>query len=724
MGEERAREFPIQIENLKSASSRQVWNASGDILAIIVRRKWQIALVIFATVVISIAMAQNATPRFVATSTLMLDVNNEELTDVRNIAAGLSSDSREIRSQVEVLLSRKLMARVVDTLDLTNHPYFNPDLEASEPSLLRFLTPSYYIRLARRAVSAAIPSNPGPAGAQEPVILSERDKAIDTLRGVTTVIPVHFSFVFNISVELPDPRLAATVANAIADEYILNQIDLKYERTEQATVWLRQRVDELKTQLQEDEAAIAQFLEASGIRPEETTDDLIGRLSAARSRLDELTKVRAEAVRRLATIDALDAAVLTPAEVAALDEAGTLPGVGRLAGVLESNPATARDTLARAIETQRARAIADSRNADVNLANLQRNIDRLEEQLRTRSDQLTQLGQLQREAQTTGELYQTFLSRLREASVQRGIYTADAVVISEARVPIAPSYPQKMSFVMAGAMFGAILAAVMVGLLEAFDRSFRLPEELESQSGCAVIGSVPEVKLMRGRSPIDYMTKNPTSPFAESIRNLRTSIQLSDVDRKSKVICFTSAVQREGKTTTALATANSFASRNSGGRRTIIIDLDLRVRRVSKLTQAGQEGAGLLAYMRGNATLDEIIVAGEEFPFDVIGVEQTVKVTTDMFSSHRFEQLIADLRQRYDVIVLDTPPVLALPDARLISKIADMTIFAVRWKSTSRYLVQHALRLLNMFGSRNLSMVMTYVNLGKATGYSGYYKYK
>ena len=729
MGEERARDMAVRIGGLEPAAPRAAWSAPGDILTIAMRRRWQITLVILASVLVALSLAMTSTPRYISTATVMLDVYQSDIADIRAVAAGVTSDSRDVRSQVEVLVSRNVLGRVVDSLELTTDPYFNPTLDDTPPSVLRFLNPLYYMSQARAGVSAVLSSIKEAASSEETAmqrpVLSERDRAIDILRASTTVAPVHFSFVFNISVELPDARKSALVANEIARQYILNQIDLKYERTEQATAWLRQRVEDLRVQLEEAEAALAVFLEKSGLRPEDSNEALLIRLGSARDRLAEIEEQRAELLNRRAALDAIDPGRMTVEDLRDLGQAGVLNGIERVADMIERGQSGARETLRTLTENQRQRVATDIANADINIANLRRNIEQVEEQLRSRSEQLTKLGQLMREKETVAELYQTFLSRLGEASVQRGVYTADAVVISEARMPVKPAFPRNSSFFLGGLMAGTILAALLVGLLEALDRSFRLTEEIEAQTGYPVIGSIPQSRGVRNRSPIEHMEKNPTSPFSEAIRNLRTSIQLSNVDRKAKVVCFTSAVQREGKTTTAVATAQSFGARSVAGRRVVVVDLDLRVRRVTKLMLPGRESApGFLAYMSGQAALDEIITRDTGASFDVIGVEETVKVTTDLFASQRFEQLLTQLRGTYDVVILDTPPVLALSDVRLIARRVDMLIFAVRWKATTHYLVQHALHLLGMFGTGNLSIVMTHVDLGKSTGYGGYYNYR
>jgi len=269
---------------------------------------------------------------------------------------------------------------------------------------------------------------------------------------------------------------------------------------------------------------------------------------------------------------------------------------------------------------------------------------------------------------------------------------------------------------MVGGGGGLFLALALVFLFERMNSSFRSTEELESRTGQPVIGTIPMAPVTGRRALLNYLVEKPTSSIAEAIRNLRTSVLLANVDNPPQVIMTTSALPGEGKTTHAIMLANNFAAL---GKKVLLIEGDIRRRVFSNYFDINGK-AGLVSVFMGEASLEEATV--EEGGFTVLQGEATGANASDLYSSNKFHDFIADLRTRYDVIIIDTPPVLAVPDARVLCRQVDGVIYAVHWDKTHRDQVRQGIRALESAGGKVLGSMLTQVDPKglKQYGYASY----
>lgn len=215
--------------------------------------------------------------------------------------------------------------------------------------------------------------------------------------------------------------------------------------------------------------------------------------------------------------------------------------------------------------------------------------------------------------------------------------------------------------------------------------------------------------------------------MAESVRNLRTSLLYSNVDNPPKVVMFTSSVPREGKSTTSMLI--SLTSQQMG-RSAIIVDCDLRKPTLSKVLNVKDNETGLLSVINQTATLEEAIYTEPDSGLHVLMTKATERNASinaaDVLSSRRFKDLVAELSQKYDLVVLDTPPTLVVTDARIVSAMSDAVVFAVRWDKTPRSAVLEGIKELASVDAKVSGIVMTMVNEARAVkyAYDGYHYYK
>ena len=719
LNELRAKDYAIAAQPSAPPSmvdqGSQSGGATTDILSILWRRKFLIAAIVLIAVALGYLWAKSATPRYTASATLKLDVYQPGIADIESVVSGITGDTREVRSQLQILRSRLLLGRVVDALELHNDPEFNPRLRPVD-------TGTNYLSLSYWLIQAGILPEPPKERPQLPPA-ETRERAIDALIARTTVIPVHFSFVFSVSVQTESPQKSAEIANVIADQYILNQIEVKYDATATAAGWLSNRVAELKTSLEDAEEAVAEHRATHELTSEQAVGQLSQRLISLRQTLAEVGQSRRDAEAKLIELRRLfDANELT--EVAKLTGSIRLEN---LATTIEENggPSAQRNQAAVVRFNAELQAVLNRLRREVtaseeNISKLTASVTELELRQAEQSSNMVVLRQLEREAQAASLIYETFLSRLKETTVQEGVHKADAIVISKARIPTSRSFPRYRTVLAAALFIGLFIAGAIVVLLETIDQTFSTPEELERFTGLPLLGLIPNAPVSARSNILKYAISRPTSPFVEAIRNLRTSVQLSGVDGDVKVVALASATEGEGKTSLCLALGHSSATQ--ANRKVLVLDCDLRRRRLTAAL-GGRGMPGIIGYFSGDKTIEEIIHRIDTAEFDVIFADKSPKITADIFASQKFADLIAVVRERYDFVIIDTPPVLALTDIRVISGLTDMLLFSISYKRTKRRLVRAGLSALAMTNPKRIAVVFNRMNIGKSIGYYGSYYY-
>ena len=329
------------------------------------------------------------------------------------------------------------------------------------------------------------------------------------------------------------------------------------------------------------------------------------------------------------------------------------------------------------------------------------------------------LQQLQREAEATRLLYEYFLGRLKETSAQEGIQRADSRILSKAVVPETAATPRKLLILVVSMLLGAGLGSLFVLLREARSNTFRTARDLEIFTGETVLGQIPLIPASVRKKVVEYLADKPTSAAAEAIRNLRTSILLSDVDNPPKVIVSTSSLPGEGKTTNSLALAQNLIGM---GNKVLLIEGDIRRRTFNEYFK-NIPSKGMVSVLSGDTELDAAIFREPGFDCDLLVGEKTATNAADLFSSEKFRLMLQELRTRYDIIVIDTPPVLIVPDARIIAKQADAVLFTVKWDATTAPQVEEALRLFRDANQKVTGLVLSQISPKgmKRYGYGGEY---
>ena len=666
------------------------------------------------------------TPLYTAGATVVLETQNSNVVEFTRVVQSSSSSYYAMNTEIMLLRSRDLVERIVDDLRLERTPEFNPALRRPSSGWKELIG---YDRVAQ---SLGWSESGGLAGWIDPVMSvvglgpkpplpipdpqSARETAIGMLYGKLNVSRVEDTYALQLTATSEDPALAAAIANRFAERYIERKREISFEATDKAMKWLSGRVIELKEELEKAEGAVEEFASGSGLVNEEALIADSQRMKSMRDRQAEQLAAADELRARIARLEALRAS----GDFAELGRALGNPSLGRraeaLAGQAGDTAALRRfdaefgDWLqALRVQTQDVEAQASVLTAPI--AELQQSVE-------AQTSDLVALRQLRREAEAARLVYEYSLRRMKEISIQDGIQQGDARLLSGAMVPGSRSADAAKGSIAKGGAIGLLLGIALVMLRNMMRVNLRTPEELEAATGLAVMGTIPKVRSALPIAMADYLARKPASGLAEAIRNLRTAIQLSDIDARPQVIMVTSSLPGEGKTSMAISLAQSWAR---SGKKVLLLDCDLRRGSIQKQFDI-EGGAGLIAVLSGNAPFEEAVVSDEDTGIDILIADSAQVTGVDVFGSKSFDAFLKSMQRVYDFIILDTPPVLAIPDARVIGQLADAVLYLVKWNATTRKMVRSGLDQLHQVNVHVSGLALTQTDPKRMHRY-GYHSY-
>lgn len=702
---------------------------------------WRIAALAIFTTLICALLVFSMTPIFTSKASMLIESDQANVLSIQEVY-GLDSSRKEyFQTQYEILRSKRIARKVVESLELTNIDSFNYEYNQLNKGLL-----SNFVSDSKQFLRDSFPFLP-----QKTVTgLTEEQKSERNIKYATAVVmknltinPLINTQVVEIVYESESALLAATIANTVADVYIENYLESKLDMTAKATQWLNESLQGLRNKLDVAEENLADFYET------EQVVDIDGVVGLASDKLQNLSNQLIDAQTLVKSNEAVFNQVTKPN--VGLDELSRLPEVlnhpsirdlkraevsaqSRISELKEVyGPKHPRmiaanaelNSIAESVENQIGLLISSIRNeyesANLKLSALNRDVELAKIEFRALTNLESRRRTLQREVDINQQLYDSFFTRLKETDQIGGFESANARLIDVATPSSIPSKPKKSLIVVAVFIasfgFGVFLAIS----LEALNSGIRSVEDVERKLGQRMLGIIPwQPHKKKHNLALRHFFDNKHHMFSESVRTLRTSLQLLNLDKESQTILVTSSVPKEGKSTVSINLAFAMGQLS----KVLILDTDLRRPSIGKQFELPGFQPGLANLIAGTHSLEECIVKDEESGVDVIGAGAVPPNPQELLASEQFKNLVATLRKQYDHIIMDSAPTQAVSDSVIVSKHCDSVLYVVRADSTSHKVINQGLTRFLQIGHRVDGVVLNQVDLDKAkkTGaYAGFY---
>jgi polysaccharide biosynthesis transport protein len=734
-----------------------------------VRRQYRV--IIFATAItmaMGLVYVFTTPPSFTAKTTMLIDTKKVQLFQQQSMINDLPLDSSSVESQVEILKSESIALAVIKRLHLTEDSEFVSPGGGLVGTLLGLVMglsetadgePDSEFALSRRAVGAF-------------------GSRLDIRRvGLTYVITIAFRSL--------NPARAAEIANAVADAYIDDQLEAKYESARRAGSWLQTRLRELREQASTAERTVVAFKNKNNMIDtggrtinEQQLAELNSELVLARSktaeahakldRVQEVLQSNSPEATVIATVaDTLKSEVITKLRSQYLElsaregDWSVRYGANHLAVVNIRNQMREIQNSIRN-ELQR---IAESYKSDLEILkqheeSVQRQLNQAVSQSQVTNEAQVALRELESNAQTYRALYDNFLQRYMESVQQQSFPITEARVISAATRPLSKSSPKTMLLLTFATMIGLGFGAVVAAWRDFADRVFRTANQVNTLLQAECIALVPtlkdevekaditeqelrgkatdkgrELQIAKSLSPVHqtiaspggvYSTvvESPFSAFTEAIRSVKVAIDLSPTVTGGRIIGFTSSVPNEGKSSLAVSVARLAAQT---GARALLVDADLRNPSLSRLLSP-KAASGLLEVVRGQSTLENAIWVDSTTNMRFLPATMKARLahSSEVLASTQTRKFFDSLRNSYDYIIVDFAPLMPIVDVRASTNLVDAYVYVVAWGDTRTDFVEQALSSARGVYEHLLGVVLNKVNLksmGRYDGKGGSYYY-
>lgn len=706
---------------MSSSDAGMVSNAGSDpryYLRVILRRKWLILLV-FALVSASASLYTTRQPKVYASQiSLIIDPReprflDSQIQDVNSEAGNYYWANKEyLETQYKIIQSRAVSQRVVEKLGL-----------ATDAEFLRLTK----VDEKRRAE-----------------LMSKMD-AVSMVQAKIRVEPVKDSRVSLIKIEDSDPQRAALLANEVAQAYIDEGMSQKLKLTENASKWLDERREGLSDSAKASELALFNYRKQADVLATSIDD----RASMVSEKLQETNKALTDAQLKIAGLKARVAAIRNVQATQAAEDrlwAEALPAARENAQLtkykdrtlllrvectdlatryLDEHPKLleCREKLATA-EKEFARELSNlvmSSEAELKEAlEKEKNLKALFDQARVEAFEVEkkklELDQLKSEADSNKRQYDVVFKRLKDIELSGMLRTSNVRVLDAARPSMAPVRPNVPQGILMGVIAGLVLGLGLALLLELLDSSVTSQSDVEERLGLTFLGFVPSIPDDEKASRDLHIHREPKSLIAECTRAIRTNLLFMSPDKPFKRIVVTSSGPQEGKSTTAINLGITMAQ---SGNRVLIIDTDMRRPRLHKAFGVSNE-VGVSSLIVGEGKLDDAIKSTDVPGLFLLPCGPVPPNPAELLHAQGFGDLLSKVGERFDRVILDTPPVGAVADAVVLSTQVDGVVVVLKAGQTNRDVAKRTVRALSDVKANIYGAVLNDVDL-KSSKYGDYY---
>jgi succinoglycan biosynthesis transport protein ExoP len=695
------------------------------------KRRWGIFALTLLVTIIAVLVVFAIRPTYRGTATLLIEQGKSKVVSIEEVYSQGYANREYFQTQVEILKSDELARKTIKRLKLTTHPDFDPrqDEGAERKSWL----PTDLLREKRAPTEEDV----------EKIVLKR-------FKGDLQVQLVRNSQLAQISFVAHDKELSAKVPNALADIFIESDLDARMGMTQKATVWMRERMGELRAKVDQSEKALQEYREKERI-----VDTKGMAMSGAGRQLEELTRSlvearqkRAEAEsaynqvqaikagRAQANYESIPAVLKNPTMIKLKEQESEaerkLSDAGKRYGAEHPRMIQAKAELDAARDNLRRQAeivvVGLSREYEVARANeqaVERALGQSKADIQGINRKEFQLGVLEREVQQNRSLYDLFVGRLKETVATGDMQSTVARVIDPATVPGEAYAPRKSQIVGITAAVALILSAMLALLLDRLSNTLNSTHAVEQRLGVPALGVLQKIKgvFKKGFASELAFFNDSQSAFSEAVRTVRTSVLMSALDHQQKVVLVTSSVPEEGKTTLSFNLACALGQ----VKKVLLVDADMRRPKIGKLLGRDAKAPGLADLVAGQAQVSQCVFLEERSGIHVLPAGTVPPNPLELLSSKRFEEVLARLQEGFDIIVIDSAPLQMVSDALVLSQNATSVIYVVKADSTPYQVAQNGIKRLRRANAPLLGVVLNQLDLDKAERYygehSGYGKY-
>jgi capsular exopolysaccharide synthesis family protein len=713
-----------EMQEMYGGSARE--RTLGDYWRIVRKRKWTIIVSLVVVVTAATLVSLRMTPIYDASVRIEISTQNTSLLKFREDQQQYSADNQEtlIPTQISILQSEALALLVIRKLGLDSRPEFGGGAH----------------RRATDAVPTAMP-------------IGRENELISTFESCLKVLPVPNTSIVEVKYSSPNPQLAAEIANAIANTYIEQNIKARFDSTMQAADWLSKQLADLQIKVETSQAKLIQYQKAHSIVGTDDKQNLtLEKLNDLGKRLTDAQadRIQKESLYRIAKGTNPDdlASVLPESTLAALRTQRT-----QLQTQLAQLTTQFGSSYPKVLEVQNQlnqinKAYREELQNGVNRAqNEYFTAVQREQMLKAALDEQTgvanQLDEnaieyriLKQEADSNRQLYDGLLQKLKEASLAAGLNSSTLRIVDKARIPQYPARPNVPRNMLFAVLLGLVGGVAVAFALEAIDTTVRTPDQAQTISGLPVMAVIPlrvsqdsTKKLTvtpglvltpgqvskRAGALVAYL--EPQAEISEAYRTLRTSILLSTAAQPPRVLVFTSALPQDGKTMTSVNTAIVMAKQ---GKRVLLVDADLRRPSIHKAFGLRPE-AGISNVLSGGAKWKDVVQATMEPTLFILPSGPLPPHPSELLGSGIMHDLLREWRAEYDHVLIDSPPLLSVTDAVLLSVQADMVALIVRSGQTTMGAVRNARDLLLNLKAPLRGIVLNAFDLSSPDYYYYYY---
>lgn len=684
----------------------------------LIKRRWTIVTVAIVVTVVAAIISFRMEPVYKATARVQVESETPLIQSLQDLFQKSTADDEFVQTQIQVIKSENLAWRTIQEVGLTN--------SLIKPKKLAKIAPE-----------------------------NRKVKLIDAFKKRLSVELTPKTRMLAVSFEDPDPQLAAKVASSLSSNYIDYNFRQKYEATRQASGWMEQQLDELKAKVEASQQALVEYerqhqivnTSDKGSVQEQMLSDLSRDLTAAES--DRLQK---EALYRQVEADKKQLAELVHNDLLQkLDEKSSDLQDQYTQAITQYGPKFPKalrlkeeiDGIRDQIATEQERVIARIRKDYLSAVTREKlawaAVQAQKEAVGAQNQLLVQHNILQREFEGNQQLYSSLMQRLKDATVSAGLQSTNIHLVDAALAPVDPVRPRKALNIGLGLLAGLVLGVMLAFAQEGIDHSVKTAEDVETMLMTPALAVVP---LQRSVEPAKWaltrenwafkarkhvarglssgkvalaVSERPQSVLAEAYRALRTSILLS-LANPPKLLLIASAQTGEGKTSTALNLAQSLAQRKG---EVVIVDGDLRKGGIAKALGI-DNSKGMSTILTGSDKVSDALQQFSQLPnLWVLPSGPAPPNPAELVGSDRMGDLLKELSERFEHVIIDSPPVLVVTDGTILAGLVDGVVLVAESGRTHRAGLMRTRAILENAGARILGVVLNKLDMQRE-GYYGY----